>query len=154
MPVPVTLRGGPGDDRLVGGAGDDKLLGGAGNDVLVGRGGNDWLAGGAGDDKLLGGPGDDKLLGGPGVDVTVRRQRPQRHCPRQLEALGGALGRLAAREQAPADEAAARSRSPTSESAASSRKAAWMPSTKGGSAAEKTVVVRPSPIEPPAIWNM
>lgn len=66
VPIPVTLRGGPGDDRLVGGSGADKLLGGAGNDLLVGRSGNDWIAGSTGDDKLLGGSGDDKLLGGPG----------------------------------------------------------------------------------------
>ena len=33
VPVPVTLRGGPGDDRLVGGAGADKLIGGAGDDA-------------------------------------------------------------------------------------------------------------------------
>jgi hypothetical protein len=69
VPAPVTLRGGPGDDRLVGGSSDDKLLGGAGNDVLVGRAGNDWIAGSAGDDKLVGGSGDDKLLGGPGVNA-------------------------------------------------------------------------------------
>jgi len=69
VPVPVTLRGGPGDDRLMGGGGNDKLLGGAGNDVLVGRAGNDWIAGSSGDDKLVGGSGDDKLLGGPGVNA-------------------------------------------------------------------------------------
>jgi len=68
VPVPVTLRGGPGDDKLIGGMASDKLLGGAGNDVLVGRAGNDWLAGSTGDDKLVGGPGDDKLLGGPGTN--------------------------------------------------------------------------------------
>jgi Ca2+-binding RTX toxin-like protein len=71
VPVPVTLRGGPGDDHLVGGGGNDKLLGGAGNDVLVGRAGNDWIAGSAGDDKLVGGSGDDKLLGGPGTNTLL-----------------------------------------------------------------------------------
>jgi len=69
VPVPVTLRGGPGDDKLVGGAGNDRLLGGADDDVLVGRAGNDWLAGSTGDDKLVGGSGDDKLLGGPGTNA-------------------------------------------------------------------------------------
>lgn len=68
VPVPTTLRGGPGDDRLVGGAGNDKLVGGAGDDVLIGRGGNDWLYGGPGNDRLLGGPGNDLLRGGPGLD--------------------------------------------------------------------------------------
>jgi hypothetical protein len=71
VPVPVTLRGESGNDRLVGGAGDDKLIGGAGNDSLYGRAGNDWLFGGPGNDRLLGGPGDDTLKGGPGVDVLT-----------------------------------------------------------------------------------
>ncbi len=77
--VPVTLRGGPGNDRLSGGASvlGDRLIGGPGDDVLSGMGGpdvlyggpgNDTLIGGQGDDKLYGGPGDDKLFGGPGND--------------------------------------------------------------------------------------
>jgi len=69
VPVPVSLRGGPGDDRLAGGGGDDKLVGGVGADVLLGRGGNDSLFGGPDRDRLLGGPGDDLLRGGPGADV-------------------------------------------------------------------------------------
>jgi Ca2+-binding RTX toxin-like protein len=71
VPVPVTLRGGPGNDRLVGGAGDDKLIGGAGDDVLVGRAGADWLYGGLGDDKLIGCSGDDLLRGGPGHNIYL-----------------------------------------------------------------------------------
>jgi len=71
VPVPVTLRGGPGDDRLVGGWDDDKIVGGAGNDVLVGRGGDDRLYGGPGRDKLLGTSGDDLLRGGPGRDKEI-----------------------------------------------------------------------------------
>jgi Ca2+-binding RTX toxin-like protein len=71
VPLAVTLRGGPGEDKLVGGSGNDKLLGGSGNDVLVGRAGNDWLAGSSGDDKLVGGSGDDKLLGGPGTNTLL-----------------------------------------------------------------------------------
>ena len=67
--VPTTLRGGPGNDRLIGGAGNDKLIGGAGNDVLMGRGGNDSLFGGPGRDRLFGGPGRDVLDGGPGPDL-------------------------------------------------------------------------------------
>jgi Ca2+-binding RTX toxin-like protein len=69
--VPVTLRGGPGNDRLRGGGGADKLVGGAGDDVLQGAGGNDGLYGGPGDDQLLGGSGDDVLNGGPGVNEIV-----------------------------------------------------------------------------------
>jgi len=67
--IPVTMRGGAGDDRLFGGAGPDKLLGGAGDDRLVGWRGADVLYGGAGEDVLLGGPGADVLSGGPGYDV-------------------------------------------------------------------------------------
>ncbi len=66
VPVPVTLRGGPGNDRLYGGAGADKLIGGPGHDYIYGRGGNDWIYGGPGDDFLYGGPGDDRLFGGTG----------------------------------------------------------------------------------------
>ncbi len=69
VPVPVTLRGGPGDDALLGGAGADKLIGGTGADRLIGRGGNDSLFGGPGDDRLVGGWGDDLLHGGSGEDV-------------------------------------------------------------------------------------
>jgi Ca2+-binding RTX toxin-like protein len=71
VPVPATLRGGPGDDRLVGGAGDDKLTGGPGNDTLVGHGGDDSLFGGPGSDRLFGGPGEDRLQGGPGDDLLL-----------------------------------------------------------------------------------
>ena len=78
--VPVTLRGGPGNDhltgggsvlgdRLIGGPGDDVLNGMGGPDVLYGGPGNDTLIGGTGDDKLFGGPGDDRLFGGPNNDV-------------------------------------------------------------------------------------
>jgi Ca2+-binding RTX toxin-like protein len=71
VPVPATLRGGPGEDHLSGGAGNDKLVGGPGDDTLIGRGGNDSLFGGSGDDKLLGGSGDDRLLGGSGNDLLL-----------------------------------------------------------------------------------
>ncbi len=66
--VPVTLRGGPGADRLTGGGGPDKLVGGSGDDRLSGRGGADLLYGGPGNDVLSGGPGNDVLWGGPGND--------------------------------------------------------------------------------------
>jgi Ca2+-binding RTX toxin-like protein len=69
--VPVTLRGGPGDDRLCGGGAADKLVGGSGNDTLIGRAGNDALYGGSGDDQLYAGSGDDLLHGGPGEDEMV-----------------------------------------------------------------------------------
>jgi Ca2+-binding RTX toxin-like protein len=69
--APVTLRGGPGDDKLTGGGGNDKLIGGIGNDELSGRGGDDWLYGGGGDDRLQGGPGNDVLRGGEGSNVLL-----------------------------------------------------------------------------------
>lgn len=67
--VPVTMRGGAGDDTLTGGAGADKLIGGRGNDRLVGGAGDDVLYGGPGNDVLIGGPGNDMLYGGPGEDT-------------------------------------------------------------------------------------
>jgi Ca2+-binding RTX toxin-like protein len=67
--VPVTMRGGAGDDLLVGGAGPDKLIGGPGNDTLIGWRGADFIYGGTGNDRLLGGPGADLLRGGPGEDI-------------------------------------------------------------------------------------
>lgn len=62
--LPVTMRGGPGNDTLVGGSGLDKLIGGEGNDKVAGRGGGDVLYGGPGNDVLLGGAGNDVLRGG------------------------------------------------------------------------------------------
>lgn len=71
VPVPVTLRGGPGDDLLVGGGGNDLLLGGSGEDVLLGGPGNNRLVGGPGDDLLDGGPGHNTCIGGGGEDAAV-----------------------------------------------------------------------------------
>lgn len=61
--VPVTLRGGPGNDALRGGSGADKLVGGVGTDSLFGRGGDDSLFGGPGNNSLYGGSGNDFLNG-------------------------------------------------------------------------------------------
>ena len=66
--VPVTVKGGDGDDVIVGGAGPNTLEGGAGNDRLVGGDANDTLIGGDGDDVLIGGKGVDTLDGGEGND--------------------------------------------------------------------------------------
>lgn len=71
IPVPVTIRGGPGRDRLTGGSASDKIIGGSGNDVLTGRRGDDWMFGGPGRDGLFGGPGNDQLRGGPEKDTLV-----------------------------------------------------------------------------------
>ncbi len=72
--VPVTLRGGAGNDRLYGGAEADRLVGGAGNDTLIGRAGDDALYGGSGNDLLYGGSGDDLLNGGSGDNEIVGGQ--------------------------------------------------------------------------------
>jgi Ca2+-binding RTX toxin-like protein len=69
--VPVTMRGGGGDDLLAGGSGTDKLIGGDGDDQLRGGPGNDMLIGGDGDDVLIGGPGRDVLRGGGGEDKLI-----------------------------------------------------------------------------------
>jgi hypothetical protein len=68
--VPVTMRGGSGNDTLIGGGGPDKLIGGSGDDRLAGWRGDDILYGGLGDDVLLGGLGNDLVRGGSGVDTT------------------------------------------------------------------------------------
>jgi Ca2+-binding RTX toxin-like protein len=71
VPVPVTIRGGPGGDRLIGGGAADKIIGGPDDDTLIGQGGDDWILGGAGNDRLLGGAGNDQLRGGPDKDKLV-----------------------------------------------------------------------------------
>jgi hypothetical protein len=87
VPVPLTMRGGPGDDlligggnadKLIGGAGEDQLFGGVGADALFGGPGLDVLAGGGGDDLLIGGPGKDLLRGGPGRDLEFQETRKRR----------------------------------------------------------------------------
>jgi len=71
IPVPVTIRGGTGNDRLFAGGAADKIVGGPDGDLVVGRRGDDWLLGGPGRDRLLGGPGNDLLRGGPNKDKLV-----------------------------------------------------------------------------------
>jgi Ca2+-binding RTX toxin-like protein len=69
--IPVTIRGGAGNDFLIGGSGPDKLIGGAGNDRLIGGRGADLLYGGEGKDVLIGGLGNDALRGGYGEDTLI-----------------------------------------------------------------------------------
>jgi Ca2+-binding RTX toxin-like protein len=71
VPIAVTLRGGPGNDRLVGGAGADKLVGGTGDDTLIGRAGGDSLFGGPGNDRLVGCSGNDLLRGDGGENTLL-----------------------------------------------------------------------------------
>jgi Ca2+-binding RTX toxin-like protein len=71
VPVPVTLRGGAGDDTLTGGKASDMLLGGDGGDRLSGQAGADMIYGWGGADTLFGGWGDDVLRGGLGKDLLA-----------------------------------------------------------------------------------
>jgi RTX calcium-binding nonapeptide repeat (4 copies) len=71
IPIPVTIRGGPGRDRLAGGGASDKIIGGPDDDILVGRRGDDWILGGPGQDRLEGDQGNDQLHGGPGQDKLI-----------------------------------------------------------------------------------
>lgn len=84
--IPVTIRGGDGDDWLFGtagadvidagadedvvwaGGGNDYVYGGGGEDTLNGEADNDTLSGGAGKNHLHGGDGDDRLTGSSGRD--------------------------------------------------------------------------------------
>lgn len=91
--IPVTMRGGAGDDFLLGGGGADKLIGGAGADTLIGWRGADLLYGGPGGDRLLGGPAADVLRGGPGIDVL--RGGPGENDVRQERRRRRATGRTA-----------------------------------------------------------
>lgn len=71
IPIPSTLRGGPGRDQLKGGSAADKIIGGSDDDILIGRRGDDLLLGGRGDDRLIGGQGNDRLQGGFGTDQLI-----------------------------------------------------------------------------------
>ena len=64
----ITIKGGPGNDRIISNTGNDNLYGGTGNDTLRGGAGNDTLHGGTGNDNLFGNQGNDDLYGGPGND--------------------------------------------------------------------------------------
>jgi hypothetical protein len=69
IPVPMSVKGGSGDDTLNGGEAGDTLDGELGNDTIDGKGGDDTLLGGAGDDTLTGGQGVDRFNGGAGKDT-------------------------------------------------------------------------------------
>ncbi|WP_374438105.1 S8 family serine peptidase [Inhella sp.] len=59
--LPVTFRGGLGDDYLGGGPGGDVLVGGDGADLMTGGSGDDWLEPGRGNDVLQGNDGLDRI---------------------------------------------------------------------------------------------
>ncbi|MEM6561235.1 MAG: calcium-binding protein [Planctomycetota bacterium] len=84
--LPVTLRGGLGDDTLAGSVGDDNLEGGPGNDSLDGHAGNDVLDGEEGDDFLDGSAGINELIGGEGEDRFIDDDRFGWHSTSGVEA--------------------------------------------------------------------
>ena len=81
IPVPVTIRGGGGNDKLWGGGASDKVVGGPGDDLLFGRRGDDWILGGPGRDLLNGGPGDDQLRNDPNKDRLNNRPKQNQLIP-------------------------------------------------------------------------
>jgi RTX calcium-binding nonapeptide repeat (4 copies)/Thrombospondin type 3 repeat len=71
LPVPATVLGGPGADRVSAGSSADELSGGEGNDALDGGAGNDVLAGDQGADTIAGGAGNDRIAANDGVADEV-----------------------------------------------------------------------------------
>jgi Ca2+-binding RTX toxin-like protein len=71
--IPVTVRGGAGNDTLSGSGRDDLLDGGDGNDQLYPQAGNNTVLGGAGDDRIDIFQGSNLLQGGAGNDTIIAR---------------------------------------------------------------------------------
>lgn len=71
--LPMILKGGDGNDKVMGGHGADVLEGGAGDDRVDGGDADDTVAGGAGDDVVSGGRtfSTDVIDGGPGRDTVA-----------------------------------------------------------------------------------
>jgi uncharacterized protein GlcG (DUF336 family) len=95
LPIPVTIDGGAGNDKLGGGAGNDTLLGGAGRDLLQGRGGADTLDGGAGADKLVHVQSADLVAADPADQFSVEVDPPP---PAAVGPTAGDLATIAAGE--------------------------------------------------------
>lgn len=64
------LEGADGNDRIHAGAGDDDVRGGRGRDLLIGAANDDYLRGQSGNDTLKGGSGADTLEGQSGKDLV------------------------------------------------------------------------------------
>jgi Ca2+-binding RTX toxin-like protein len=67
--TPAIVDGGSGNDTLLGSDGDDTLHGGDNNDRVFGGPGDDTLGGGSGNDDIRGDDGDDQLRGERGNDT-------------------------------------------------------------------------------------
>jgi hypothetical protein len=72
--VPVTVRGGAGNDTLTGSTRSDLLDGGDGNDDLLPQGGNNTVLGGDGNDQINSYGGNNLLSGGAGNDTIIARE--------------------------------------------------------------------------------
>jgi hypothetical protein len=71
-----TVRGGPGNDRIIGGATKACYVHGSGRGLTAyGDAGNDYLGGGPSGDHLVGGVGRDKADGGYGLDHCMTETR-------------------------------------------------------------------------------
>jgi hypothetical protein len=80
LPIPATVLGGTGSDRITTGAPSDEVDGGTGNDVIATGDGDDVIAGGDGADEIDAGAGADRIAArdgaadaircGPGADVV------------------------------------------------------------------------------------
>jgi Ca2+-binding RTX toxin-like protein len=71
VPVPVSLLGGPGADRLTTGLAADRVDGGDGNDRVDAGAGDDTVDGGLGTDTLAGGAGADLLRTADGLPDRI-----------------------------------------------------------------------------------
>jgi Ca2+-binding RTX toxin-like protein len=71
--IPVTVRGGAGNDTLSGSGKADLLDGGDGNDALYPQGGDNTVLGGAGNDRIDVYAGNNVLRGGAGDDTIIAR---------------------------------------------------------------------------------
>jgi len=82
--TPLTIDGGPGDDRIAGGSGNETLIGGSGNDTIDGNRGADTAYMGGGDDTFIWDPGDgsDAVEGQGGHDRMLFNGAP---APEQVD---------------------------------------------------------------------
>ncbi len=69
--IPVTIKGGDGDDNITTGTASDQIDAGAGDDDVNGGDGNDYIDAGAGEDGVGGGDGNDTILGNDGDDLLI-----------------------------------------------------------------------------------
>jgi hypothetical protein len=72
LPVPVTVLGGNGSDRITTGAPGDEVDGGTGNDVIASGDGDDVVQGGAGEDEIDAGAGADRIAARDGTADVIR----------------------------------------------------------------------------------